>query len=527
MKRLYILLSVLSTGSLLTVNAQDRSSFDASFEPIKKELTQWDAVRGEWLATSVIAISNNQPIPDRTFPENVTPAQMFDFVPRETQDRITSISNQNNVVDTEQQQWNSVRDFFTRPNCTPTGGRSYGDPHLESFDGARYSFQTVGEFVLAKSNNGKVEVQARQKAQRDDFSLNTALAMNVAGDRVCLYAEDLPDGDQSTPLRVNGQSVTVQDRPYFLSNGGTVRKSGGKYIIDWPTGESVVAQITGSGGMSFMNVSTSVYPCTQGGYVGLLGNANGSARDDFNTGTGVSPIAMSGSSGTYIEKQHLAFLAREFAEEHRISMITSLFDYPLGTSTLTFTDRTFPRVHHSIDDLTPDQRNQARRNCESRGIDAADIDGCIYDNGFLNIPPSPRHVVEDPTRGTVLTPITGTTPNTNTVPYKERPATGTIFDAERPQVRQDDQPGSVSTGTSAPREKDPNLVKQDTKDNDVKPVNEEPTPRTPVFTPDPSPTPAPVFKPAPTPKPKPSPTPKPSNPAPTPRSSNPTIIKGR
>ena len=58
--------------------------------------------------------------------------------------------------------------------------------------------QSVGEFVLAKSNTGYFEVQTRQKASSTDFSLNVAVAMNVGGDRFCIYGGEKPDSDISS-----------------------------------------------------------------------------------------------------------------------------------------------------------------------------------------------------------------------------------------------------------------------------------------------------------------------------------------
>ena len=48
---------------------------------------------------------------------------------------------------------------------------------------------------FAQSLNGQVQVQTRQRPEGEDFSLNTAVAMNVNGDRVCIYADDKPDNE--------------------------------------------------------------------------------------------------------------------------------------------------------------------------------------------------------------------------------------------------------------------------------------------------------------------------------------------
>ena len=41
-------------------------------------------------------------------------------------------------------------------------GTSYGDPHIITYDGYRYSFQTIGEFWLTAATDGHFQVQARQ-----------------------------------------------------------------------------------------------------------------------------------------------------------------------------------------------------------------------------------------------------------------------------------------------------------------------------------------------------------------------------
>lgn len=438
MKNQYLLLAVgILCGSSMSFG-QRSESFDKDYQQVKAELTSWDPVRGEWLSNSILAVADQSVIPDRNFPEDFTPYQMLTMVPTATMDRITSMvrGNATNPQNQDAVTWTEVQTVLSRPGCQPVSGRSYGDPHLVSFDGARYSFQTVGEFVLAKSNDGQLEVQARQKARQDNFSLNTAVAMNVGGDRVCLYAEDAPDGNSSTPIRVNGQPVQLNGDTYFLSHGGTIRMIKNAYVVDWPTGESVTASMSGGSSMRFMNLSFTVFPCTRNGYNGLMGNANGIERDDFNSTRGVPPVRMAGAgnmggSSEYLEKQRLAWLAKEFAEDHRITQATSLFDYPLGMSTFSFTDRSFPKVHYTMDDIDDDRRTTARRNCENNGISGPDMDGCIYDNAMLGIPPSSKPLIPDPTEGIRLQRVDGTTPNTNENPHPVKQSTkGTIFDNE-------------------------------------------------------------------------------------------------
>ena len=507
MKNYYLLLSSFILLGINSVSAQRSESFEQQYDPIRTELTNWDAVRGPWLSESIIAVSNQTPIPDRNFPENFTPDQMLNMVPLSTLSRISAIAVSNQRDSVDRNFWSNVNNVVTRPGCEPVSGRSYGDPHLKSYDNARYSFQTVGEFILTKSSDGNMEVQARQKSSREDISLNTAVAMNVGGDRVGIYASDFPDGNSSTPVRVNGQAVQVDTRPYFLNNGGTIRRSNGVYIVDWPTGESVSTQVRG-GSMPFLNLTVQVYPCSRGGYIGLMGNANGSQRDDYNTRSGGVSVFSSprGKETEYMKKQRLAWIAQDFADDNRINQATTLFDYPIGTSTLSFTDRSFPRVHRTIEDMTPEKRETARRVCANNGIGNDDMEGCIFDNGYLNIPPSPRYVITDPSEGAVLADAgDGGIRNVNDPRKPAKPgASFSSAESNDPQpIKGSDKPVKVNNnGTEKEVESKPTSVV-------VEPVKAKPTPQPQISKPKPTPKPKPRPKITPKPRPRPKITPRP------------------
>ena len=137
------LFALLALGS---ANAQEKANFGTDFQSIRNEMVAWDAVRGEWLAQSMEAMANKRPTPDRNFPEEYTPAEMFSAMPGTTQDKVRShIQRLSTTSDsTSRAQWARLSSFTSRtPDCKPVMGRTYGDPHLKSFDGATYSFQTV------------------------------------------------------------------------------------------------------------------------------------------------------------------------------------------------------------------------------------------------------------------------------------------------------------------------------------------------------------------------------------------------
>lgn len=421
MKRNYILF-VSFIALVGTSFGQQKSNFEKSYDPIRAELEEWDPIRGPWLSTSLEAISNKQPIPDRTFPEDITPAQMVAALPNKTRNSLEQIAMGSNPTgERETAQWGEIRRVLVRPGagCGVRTARTYGDPHLVTFDGARYSFQTVGEFVLTKSTSG-LQVQARQRPQRDDFSLNTAVAMSVGGDRVCIYAGDTPDSDRTSPVRVNGRSVSVSgNKAHFLANGGTIKRVGKTYTVAWPTGETVTAQMRSTGGMSFMNLNVQITGCSEGIFTGLLGNANGVERDDFQGMNDNAALRMNpgndpfGGVSREMEQRRLAFLANAMADEYRVTMVTTLFDYAPGTNTLSYTDRSFPRVHRTMNEIPRSRRDAARLNCQRQGVLDRDLNGCVFDNAHLDIPPAPRPVVEDPSQGLQLKPLEREIPNVN------------------------------------------------------------------------------------------------------------------
>lgn len=418
---------------------------DDSHQRVKAELVEWDAVRGEWLAESFNAMANDKPIPDRTFPEDITPAEMYSMVPSDRQERIRAIVNQpastnNRTPENTQTGQNRVpvgststnrpvdrsnryNSYVSRSGCGLVMGRTYGDPHIRTFDGKSYSFQTVGEYVLTSSPDRMFEVQTRQRPQTNDVSLNTAVAMNVYGDRVGIYASDSPDGNGATPVRVNGRPIYINNETFYLPHGGTIQNNGREYVVTWPTGEKVQANITSTSGMRFMNVSVFVYQCN-GNYFGLMGNANGRSDDDFSGENSRANLASStifepfgsrdfGRSTSAMERDHLAFLARDFGNQFLVNDQTSLFDYGFGQSSWTFYDPSFPRTHITMGDLAQADRDRARRECERQGILADDMNGCVMDLAHANINPTPRASTPNRTSGRDLTPVSERKPNVN------------------------------------------------------------------------------------------------------------------
>jgi hypothetical protein len=247
-----------------------------------------------------------------------------------------------------------------------------GDPHVTTFDGLHYDFQSVGEYVDAKAGNG-FELQSRQAPfpGREDrlVSVNTADAMKVGTDRVGFY---LTQGE--IEVHINGKVVSLPRGNTKLPGGGTLtRRDSGMafgsdgYTVVGPDGSAVAID-----SMSLWGLAIEVSPADadRGKLTGLLGNFDGNDTNDLVTRDG-KPIP---AQPDYNQLYHT------FGDSWRISQAESLFDYTPGQTTATFTDRTYPARPLTVNDLSADERTQATAMCKAAGVtDQTLLNDCILD----------------------------------------------------------------------------------------------------------------------------------------------------
>jgi len=214
-----------------------------------------------------------------------------------------------------------------------------------------------------------VELQARQEpypTKTQDVAINTAVAARVAGHRVVI--------EQGTPLAVHVDGTPVDlAQPVVLGPGASVSRAADGVDVDFPDGTSLHALDVGAYGI---NAVIQQSDALVGDGVGLLGPiAPG--------GLGV-PALPDGTRLPAAIDAHARFQALygPFADAWRVTDATSLFDYPPGKTTASYTNRAFPAEPRqgAVGPTTPDQLTTAVQACTAVTDPALNAD-CIFDVG--------------------------------------------------------------------------------------------------------------------------------------------------
>ncbi|MBI2373043.1 MAG: VWD domain-containing protein, partial [Deltaproteobacteria bacterium] len=245
-----------------------------------------------------------------------------------------------------------------RPVCV-----SWGDTHITTFDGIKYDFQQVGEYLhVVDLELGDLEVQARLApwGNSTTVTVNVAVAARILGDEV----EAKLLGDGSIQLSVNG-AVTPQGT-ITLADGGRVVHLGTSVAIYHPSGDKLEIRSNGS----YMDFFVRILPTRSGRIQGLCGAFDGDVSNDFTRRNGV----------TITQPPSVAQLYSSFGSSWRITDAESLFVYGPEESTATFTDFLFPSTHVSIETLTAAERSAAEATCRANGVtQPALLEACAVD----------------------------------------------------------------------------------------------------------------------------------------------------
>ncbi len=261
---------------------------------------------------------------------------------------------------------------------------SSGDVHITTPDNLVYDFQERNDFILSHSTNSRVVMlQARQEPwpvhPNRAVAVNTAVAMNVAGDTLEFYLKPTPtfyiNGQQETALPTS-QVTLPRGGALILTQGGT-----NDFTIFWPDNHTASrVQIYPNSHMNvcIKNLDSSLT------YEGLLGNLDGNRENDVHTRDGATAdiVPVNGAA------------LRDFGNSWIPRAGESLFHIPHPTASAALDAPVLRGVHAkrtnqegidsldtlTINDFDPEARAEAEATCADAGItDSLALYHCTYD----------------------------------------------------------------------------------------------------------------------------------------------------
>jgi hypothetical protein len=248
----------------------------------------------------------------------------------------------------------------------PVGGGTTlgmdGDPHITTADGTHYDFQGGGEYISLLDADG-IEIQTRQAPISTTFnpgadpydglatcvSINSAVAVRAGAHRITIQPNLSGQPDPSgLQLRLDGVLTALGPSGASLGADGRVVPAGDGFEIDFANGTvlMVTPLFWTDQGKWYLNVDV----FRPSGSSGIGGGAPGSLRLPAGImgarapGSWLPSLPNGASLGSMPASLHQRYLDlyQKFGESWRVTKETSLFDYAPGTSTETFTNRSWP-----------------------------------------------------------------------------------------------------------------------------------------------------------------------------------------
>lgn len=263
------------------------------------------------------------------------------------------------------------------PFPVPPGGSS-GDPHIVTLDGLAYDFQAEGDYVLAASANGAMEIQSRQEFMlgQTDVSTNTQIGVRVADEQDPQESFDHVIVSLGEPPVVDGVVFAEQGWLHLPHSGGMLVVNGPRTTIFWPAGDVLVL----SEEPTHINVSLSPSESRVGTMRGLLGDFDGDRGNDIRTREGAvlpQPVADKALFEQFGASWSVGTDDELWLDEFAVEAAPSTPIYPT--------------------DLPSDEFAAARDACVAEGVvNVIMADACAYDTVVMETPPEVEACQQDP-----------------------------------------------------------------------------------------------------------------------------------
>ncbi|XP_031569003.1 uncharacterized protein LOC116303577 [Actinia tenebrosa] len=243
----------------------------------------------------------------------------------------------------------------------------WGDPHFVTLDGLNYTFNGLGEYIMADIRNGLFQLQARTKLVEGGGKATvfvSAVARQAGSSAVQVNLKS----DEGLEVLVNGtiidHSTLTNTTTRYNASVALSRPDNTSITVLFPCGISVK--------MTDVKDSLAILLAAPERFKnktrGLLGVWNDDPEDDLTTPTGrVLPTNATGR-----------MLHSEFGQKWQVTESTSLFTYKEGESINTFSNKSFEPMF--IEDFTfanETLKQEALAKCEG------DVN-CLFDAALTN-----------------------------------------------------------------------------------------------------------------------------------------------
>jgi hypothetical protein len=248
----------------------------------------------------------------------------------------------------------------------------HGEPHINGFDGVRYSFQAIGEFVYFSTPG--FEVQQRFTGWKGRASSAQATAIRVGNNVIESYFDSPPDRTNDMPIVVNGDDVTLTQAGISFDDGSFVGrlKSNPLYhnlIVVEPGGSYAIVENLNVSQNVLFGVSKDMRALIAGG---LGGVPDGSRTNDFTLrdGTILDPASIGSIEDMY----------GRFAASWRVAPDERLFTRGSAHEFLTAEYTDLPASVAKLSDYSSGEQERARRVCIDAGVlGKSALEDCVYD----------------------------------------------------------------------------------------------------------------------------------------------------
>ena len=164
----------------------------------------------------------------------------------------------------------------------------FGDPHLVTLDGFKYTFNGKGEFTFIQTQNNLFTMQGRMQQFNDmPATVITAIAAEERySDRVMIA-----NTRRGIDTYINGERVDLSAiKQQEFKNVSVIQGTNSTISVEFSSGIRISTRAE-NGFLSAVGVV--LPPSFRGSTKGLLGVYNGDASDDLLTKGGITPLASS------------------------------------------------------------------------------------------------------------------------------------------------------------------------------------------------------------------------------------------